>query len=214
MVAASRGWSDFAADHHGGYLTWRLFPKFRPFIDTRLVLRTADEFAEFLQVIDEPQRFDAFDDRYSFDYVLLPTAYPERYLRLVAHLYDSARWQLVFTNGAEVLFARRSAESETLSAWDLSSAASCDRVLSTMQAKYPAPRLLEAARLQFATLELAIGEFAQCDRILAPFATSSARALRARCFLAAGDLAHAEALASQLLSPNPDDLKGSIYWPW
>src|SRR5438876_7457141 len=32
--------SIFAADHQGGYLIWALYPRFRPYIDTRLILRT------------------------------------------------------------------------------------------------------------------------------------------------------------------------------
>ena len=49
----------FAADHYGGYLIWALYPRARPYIDTRLVLRTADEYAEFLGLLDHPERWAA-----------------------------------------------------------------------------------------------------------------------------------------------------------
>src|SRR5581483_9127784 len=34
----------FSADHQGGYLAFRLYQRFRPYIDTRLILRTAAEY--------------------------------------------------------------------------------------------------------------------------------------------------------------------------
>ena len=96
----------FAADHYGGYLIWALYPRARPYIDTRLVLRTADEYAEFLGLLDHPERWAAFAARTGFDHVVLPTAFPDRYLGLIQHLYGSPDWRLIYTDGSEVLFAR------------------------------------------------------------------------------------------------------------
>jgi hypothetical protein len=92
----------FAADHQGGYLIWSLYPRFRPYIDTRLVLRTEEQFAEYLELAKDPGRFDDFQRRFGFSYVVLPVAYPDRYLGLIAHLYASPNWKLVFTDGPEV----------------------------------------------------------------------------------------------------------------
>src|SRR5260370_9944135 len=76
-------------------------------MDTRLILRTATEFAEFLALADHPDRFDRLQKDPGFDYVVLPGGYPDRYLNLIAHLYSSPDWKLVFTDGAETLLARR-----------------------------------------------------------------------------------------------------------
>jgi hypothetical protein len=99
--------SVFAADHYGGYLIWSLFPAQRPYMDTRLVLRSADEFREFLAIVDEPQRFDDFEKRHGFGAVVLPAAFPDRYLPLIAHLYRHPGWKLSYTDGSETLFLPR-----------------------------------------------------------------------------------------------------------
>ena len=107
-VIAARGGTGtiFAADQYGGYLIWRLAPAWKPFIDTRLVLRSPEEFAEYLALADEPARFAAWEETHPMDYVVLPVGYPDRYLGLIAYLYRSDRWRLIATDGTEVLFAR------------------------------------------------------------------------------------------------------------
>lgn len=197
--------SVFSADHYGGYLIWQLFPSFRPFIDTRLILRTPEEFSDYLALADDPARFDAFQEQRKFDYVVLPVAYPDRYLALVAHLYQSDAWRLVFTDGSEVLFARR--DLARGAGWDLGERATVDHVLDHLASRFADPALLTAAEIQFATLEIAVGQFAQAGRVLAPLTSPDARALAARSQLLAGDLAAAEKLGSQLLRDRPHDVK-------
>ncbi|HXI59076.1 MAG TPA: tetratricopeptide repeat protein [Polyangia bacterium] len=193
----------FAADNYGGYLIWRLYPRFRPYMDTRLVLRSADEFAEYLALADDPGTFDAWEQRFPFDYVLLPTAYPDRYLGLVAHLYQGTTWDLIFTDGTETLFARASAANES---WDLRRRATTDRILDDLAARFAGePRLHQAARLQLAVLELAIDSIEEADRAVAGLRTADADVIRARGRLASGDSAGARAIAERLLSSNPDD---------
>src|SRR4029453_6982485 len=94
----------FAADQHGGYLAFAV-PALRPYIDTRLILHTAEEYRDYLALFDDPARFDALDAAQGFRYVVLTTAYPDRALALVAHLAESPGWRLVFTDGYEALFA-------------------------------------------------------------------------------------------------------------
>jgi tetratricopeptide (TPR) repeat protein len=206
-VIAARGGQGtvFSADQFGGYLAWRLGPGWRPWIDTRLVLRTPDEFAEYLAVVDDPLRFDAWERAHAIDYVLLPIGYPDRYLALVAHLHASARWRLVHTSGSEVLFARAGATSPA-DAVDLGAAATVDELLADIDARFGDAALADAARVQLATLELAVGEQAQAERVLARAGGDAADALRARARFAAGDLDGAERLARATLARRPDDV--------
>jgi hypothetical protein len=194
----------FSADHHGGYLIWQLYPRFRPFIDTRLVLRTPQEFADYLALADFPERFASFQERHHFGYVLLPVAFPERYLGLVAYLYHSPDWKLLFTNGSEVLFARR--DLVRTSGWDLAAPSTTDRIVRELEAKLGSePKVLAAAREHLAMLDVAVGEAAQAERALYGVEGSNAEGLRARCRFAAGDLEAAELAAQRLLAREHDD---------
>jgi hypothetical protein len=133
----------FASDSYGDYLIWALCPRYKPYIDTRLVLRTPQEFADYLDAVDHPDRFDGFQDRLGFDYVLLPTGYPDRYLDLIAHLYSSANWRVLFTDGTEVLFARQQSASEI--GWNLRAPETTALVLQKLSSRFR-----DSPRLQFA----------------------------------------------------------------
>jgi hypothetical protein len=209
-IAERAGEGDvFAADEYGGYLEWRLGCRHRPFIDTRLVLRSRAEFEEYLAVVDEPGRFDEWESGHAFQYVLLPVGYPDRYLALAARLYTSDRWALIYTDGSEVLFARRSDLVNGEQAWDLASVDVADRILAALAARLEkAPALHAAARTQLATLELAVGQPALAERVLVGVDTPAAEALRARSRLLAGDVAGAEAFAVDALSRDPNDVRG------
>jgi tetratricopeptide (TPR) repeat protein len=205
LAALSGGADVFCADHHGGYLIWRLFPRYRPYIDTRLVLRSAQEFAEYLSLADEPERFDAFQRQKRFGYVVLPVAYPDRYLGLIAHLYRSPDWRLIYTDGSEVLFARR--DLVTVPALDLADPATTERVLAELEARFAGQaKLLSAARLHLATLNITLGATAQAEAALAGMSEAEAEALKARCRFAAGDLESARAIAARQLARDEDDV--------
>jgi hypothetical protein len=212
-IITARGGSGpiFAADQFGDYLIWKVGPDHRPFMDTRLVLRSAREFAEYLAVVDDPRSFDAWERDKGFAYVLLPVAYPDRYLPLVAHLYGSDRWQLIFTDGGETLFARRdvsvSGEDTVSESWNLRSPAVIDRIGADIARRFSGePRLHEAARASLATLLLTVGSPAEAERVLGGLTSPAADALRARCRLAAGDLDGAERVATATLERDPSDV--------
>ena len=192
----------FAPDHQGGYLIWTLHPRHRPYLDTRLILRTAAEFAEYLDVVDHPEKFDAFQAKHRFDHVVLPTGYPDRYLGLVAHLQRSPGWTLIFTDGSEVLFARDPAGAPPV---NLAARDTTVRLLDDLGRRFSGP-LLVAARLHLAKLELLVGQVEEAKLVLAPMDDLGARALRARCFLLAGDLDTAETLARSLLAEDAGDV--------
>jgi tetratricopeptide (TPR) repeat protein len=204
-AARDRG-AIFAADSYGGYLIWTLFPEHRPYLDTRLILRTPAEYSEYLRVVDEPSLFDAFQRRHGFRYVVLPTAYPERYLGLIAHLYRSSEWKLIYTDGTETLFAAREASSEP--GWDLGLRSTTTRVLASIDREHShAPELRAAARVQLATLELALAELSEAEHALSGVARPEAEALRARCLLARGDTQRAREISLNLLQDDGNDVQ-------
>jgi hypothetical protein len=203
LAALPGGGSIFAPDHQGGYLIWSLHPRYRPFLDTRLILHTSDEFSDYLALLDHPERFADFQARHRFDYVVLPTGYPDRYLGLVAELARSPDWTLLFTDGSEVLFARDTPAPEV----DLGTRATTLALLDGLRARYRGP-LLAAARLHLAKLDLLLGHLAEAQVILAAMDDRDARALRARAYLLGGDLATAETLARSLLASDAGDVEG------
>jgi hypothetical protein len=205
VLAGLPGGSVFSADHQGGYLIWSLYPRFRPYIDTRLVLRTPEEYEAYLAIADQPERFAALQGREHFSYVALPVAYPDRYLRLIGTLATSPDWKLVFTNGSEVLFARR--DIPLAEALRPSDPAFTARLLAQLDHEYvDAPKLRGAAQLQLATLDLALGEFAQAERVLSSSSAPEADALRARCRFGAGHAADAELITQKLLKRDTHDI--------
>jgi hypothetical protein len=198
--------SVFSADHYGGYLIWTLFPAQRPYLDTRLVLRSAAEFREFLGVVDAPQRFDEFERRHGFGAVVLPTVYPDRYLPLISHLYRSPRWKLLFTDGSETLFVRRERYGDR--GLSLDDPAVTRRIVADIERRYAAePRVARAARLSLATLALALLEFDAAEQALLGDPSPEAAALRARARLLRGETDDAEQRARRLLEREPGDVR-------
>jgi len=196
----------FAADEYGGYLIWKLYPRYRPYMDTRLMLRTPAEFAEYLDVVDHPERFDDFQRTHAFDYVILPVAYPDRYLGLIANLYSSPHWKLVFADGAETLFARR--DDAGMGTCEIGAPGTTDRLLAGLGERFgTSARLQDAARLGLATLDITLREFDEAERVLATVSSPEALALRARSRLAAGDLPGARSLAEELLKVDANDVR-------
>jgi hypothetical protein len=204
----------FAPDHHGGFLTFTL-PAVRPYIDTRLILHTGAEYAAFLAVLDDPQRFDALDAKEAFRYVVLTTSNPDRYLPLAAHLIRDPGWSLVYTDGSELLFSRRG----MAPALSLADPGTVDAIRSELEARFPhGTSLEETAILNLARLLIVTGAPRQAERVLVSLASMQAAALRARARFAAGDLPAAEAVARLLLA-NDDatdvgalELLGEIAW--
>ena len=197
----------FCADHQGGYLIWQLYPRFRPYIDTRLVLRSADEYAAYLRLADEPERFEAFQARHGFAYVVLPVLFPDRYQRLIAHLYQSGEWKLLYTDGSEVLFGRRDLTGDSAEQ-SLTAASDTENILPELQRRYgDLPKVHAAARLSLATLHGALGQFDSARRTLAGLATPEAHALEARLHFAAGELDVAQQLARQGLAWDHEDVR-------
>ncbi|MEE8410722.1 MAG: tetratricopeptide repeat protein, partial [Myxococcota bacterium] len=190
---------------YGGYLIWHLYPDVVPYIDGRLVLREPEQFAELLRVVDEPQQFDAFRDRYGFNYAVLPTAYPDRYRRLAAHLVRHPDWSLVATDGTEALFAFRGAGN--LPVVELGDTAVSDRIVGELERRYATQsRVLRAAKHNLAAFLAAVGFATEARRILTALDDSTSRSLVARCYYLEGDLHLAESVAHDVLIDDEDDV--------
>lgn len=192
----------FCADHYGGYLTWTLFPRFRPFIDTRHILRTRAELQEFLGLLDEPPRFDAFQAARHFAYAVLPVAFPERYLGLIQHLGRSPDWKLLYTDGQEVLFGYQ-ADGPAL---DLSLRTVTEHLLASCGTRFGTDADLRGScAVQIAMLDLTLGHVNEARYVLADQPGRSARTLLARVELVGGQIAEAEMLTRSLLGSDDRD---------
>jgi len=194
----------FAPDHHGGYLSFAS-PGLKPYLDTRLVLHSAEEYADYLALFDEPRRFDALAEQQGFRAVILPTAHPDRYLGLIWHLARSPSWRLAYTDGYEVLFLRDGA------ALDLGDGEVVDAIVSELSLRFGADApLAETARLHLARLLVLLGQPGQAIYVLETLSSRSAAELRARAHFVAGEPSAAEALARVLLTQDPHDLRSLV----
>jgi hypothetical protein len=201
LAARGAAGSVFAPDQHGGFLTFSV-PALHPYIDTCLILHTAREYEDYLAVFDDPARFDELDARERFGYVVLTTAYPDRYLPLVAHLAASPDWKLLYTDGSEVLFGREGTPVA------LQDRATLDGLAAALDRRYAdLPEARATARLHLARLLVVVGQPPGALRVLEGVDSRAAAELRARCHFAAGDLAGAEALARLLLHDRSDDVR-------
>jgi len=196
----------FAPDQHGGYLELAV-PSVRPYIDTRLVLHTADEYAAYLALFQQPARFDALDRQQRFAAVVLTTAYPDLYLGLVRHLAQDPGWHLAYTDGYEVLFLRAG------SSLALDDPATVAEISTELASRYGglaaniAPEIVATARLHLARLLIVLGQWQRAEEVLAALDSRAAAQLRARAMFAAGRLPAAEALARILVADDARDVR-------
>jgi hypothetical protein len=194
----------FAADLHGGYLTF-IAPSLQPYIDTRLILHTAQEYADYLALFEQPERFDRLAERERFRAVVLPTAYPDRYLGLIWHLARSSDWHLAYTDGYEVLFLPDGPD------LNLDERTTVDSILREQAARFGLEgRLAETARLHLARLLVLLGQAGQANYVLEGLASRAAAQLRARAHFVAGERSAAEALAHVLLVQDPHDVRSLV----
>jgi hypothetical protein len=131
----------------GGYLAYRLHPEIRPFVDGRMILRNADFYRAFLDVVDRPEGFRAYAARHGFTHALLPIGEDRRFLPLAAHLLREEGWSLLYCDGAAALIA-----DPAVSNWPpllLDSLAPGHPALAALEARYGANPRLRAIALQY-----------------------------------------------------------------
>lgn len=104
----------FNSIRYGGYLTWSLYPSGQMvYIDGRLIIRTPQFFANYLEVLDEPWRFDRLAAQEDISCVVLMTSVVDRYLPLAKHLYRHGSWKVVYVDESSVVFADTTQEKGT-----------------------------------------------------------------------------------------------------
>jgi hypothetical protein len=91
---------------YGGYLIWHLYPEKKVFIDTRLVIRSPEFFAEYLAISDHLELFVKVAEKFNITYAVLPSALFTRHINLIKWLYHSGSWRLEYADGTSVLFVR------------------------------------------------------------------------------------------------------------
>jgi tetratricopeptide (TPR) repeat protein len=203
----------FNAIRYGGYLIWELYPASRPYIDGRLVLRSADQFAEYLRVLDQPGKFEDLDDRFGFTAAVLPVTMPDRYQKLIAHLYRDPDWHLVFTDGTQTLFARQTSGSP--GGMDLSSGTVVDRVVAAVMARHhDDSRVREQALVHLGILLNLAGQPDRAEEVLAPLEGRRAKSLLARTYASNRKPMAALTLASELVQSDPDDVDNLVLMAW
>jgi tetratricopeptide (TPR) repeat protein len=198
----------FCSDRYGGYLTWRLYPKNQPMMDGRLVLRSAQSYAEHLALGEHPENFDFYRQRYGIRTVIVPAAYPDRFLPLVVWLYRQPAWRLLYTDGTQTLFALDEEGALRDRELDLTAPDTVRAILSELEVRYRSqPLIHDRARLHLARLLAEIGSTGPADELLAALSGTTAAALRARVAYWAGDSARAEAMAESLLASQPNEIE-------
>ena len=198
----------FCTDRYGGYLIWRLYPNGRPMMDGRLVLRSAQQYAEHLALGEHPENFDAYRRRHGIRTVILPTAYPDGFLPLVAWLYRQPSWRLLYTDGTQTLFVHDENGEWSGRGLDLTAPQTVSEIRRELETRYGSwPIVHIQARLHLARLLAEIGATGPADELLAPLPGTAAAALRARVAYRAGDAARAEQMARALLARQPDEIE-------
>jgi len=97
----------FNSIRYGGYLNWTIFPHKKTFIDGRLIIRTPKFFADYLSILDNPQKFTLLSETENITHVVIPIAIFDRYFPLAKWLYHSPQWGLAYSDGTSALFIKK-----------------------------------------------------------------------------------------------------------
>jgi hypothetical protein len=198
----------FCSDRYGGYLAWRLYPTSRPTMDGRLVLRSAQSYSEHLVLGEHPENFETYRRSHDIRTVILPTAYPDRFLPLVVWLYRQPSWRLLYTDGTQTLFALDEEGTLRDHELDLTEPQTVRKILGELEARFASqPLIHDRARLHLARLLAEIGATGPAEEVLAALPGTTAAALRARVVYLSGDSARAGAMAKSLLASQPDEIE-------
>lgn len=97
----------YTTDSLGSYLLWSLYPDVKPFVDGRQITPHRF-FEEFIPTLNDPEnKWEQLDKKYDFQIILLDLAHIT-YLPFAKYLTENTSWQLVFIEGNDVLFVKKS----------------------------------------------------------------------------------------------------------
>ena len=191
----------FNADRYGGYLLWKLYPQWKVSSDTRLTMRSAGFYREYLDLAEHPEKFDAYADKWNITRVVLPVAPLTLYLPLATALYHGSRWHCIFTDGTEVLF---SADERDGAAVDLRQRSTIDSLLVRLRERYPrSPAVLDEAKEWLGRWCLAVGVPEGAGRILRASRNASGKIMLATAEEQAGEPDAAEKLLRSVCENAP-----------
>ncbi len=194
----------FNSVRYGGFLIWKLYPGMRPFIDGRLVLRTPEQFENYLRVVDNPELFDAFSMEHHLSMVMLPVNQPNRYRKLVGALYADPLWTLVFTDGTQTLFVRTG---QDIAPVDLSDKKVVEKISGLLSFRFKDDEdALEQAFVNLGLLLNQLDEHAMAAGVVEHVQGPEAKALLARSLYLAGDFEHALEICRDTLREEADNV--------
>jgi len=205
----------FNSIRYGGYLTWKLYPRHKVFIDGRLILRTPGQFQEYLNVLDNPSRFEALRQRWHLTHAVLPTAVFTRYLPLARQLYEDPRWHVQFADGSSILFAF--APERAMRSIDLADPSDIGAIAESIGRQWGTqPSVRDAALFHLAHLLIFLGHADRSEDVLRGIPSADAERMRARADYTQGRWRAALSRCRRLISRDPDDahslnLAGAIH---
>jgi hypothetical protein len=99
---------------YGGYLSWRLYPDVRVFIDGRTIrLYPAEFVADYERAESDPAAFAVLDLRYHFEWALVWAAPGEKSSRPIA---DDPAWVMTYLDDNAAIYMRKGGVNHALAA--------------------------------------------------------------------------------------------------
>lgn len=96
----------FCESRHGGYLSWKLFPRVQTFVDGRFILRNASFLEQYQELQRSPQGFERLDRLYEMDWVILPKQYPNTFQNLAIYLGKHPSWRQEYQDQNTLVFRK------------------------------------------------------------------------------------------------------------
>ncbi|RYE25036.1 MAG: hypothetical protein EOP51_05435 [Sphingobacteriales bacterium] len=94
------------------YMLWALYPDFKSYIDLRdLDIFKAKFFEDYFKLYNDPERFDALDKIYHFNYVVLAS---KQLTTLQQKLYWGEGYNMIYVDESAVIFLKNSPENDRL----------------------------------------------------------------------------------------------------
>lgn len=104
----------FNSFEYGGYLEWKLWPKYKMFIDTRELISSV--YYRYLEIMDYTPRGRDYLEEYRVALVITPAIYPlsGKMIPLVRGLFHDPKWSVIYLDGQSIMFARKGLYSKEL----------------------------------------------------------------------------------------------------
>jgi len=98
----------------GAYLIFRRWPEHRVFVDGRTPVYGDDFYRGFVEAMMNTRGFEAMDEEYHFDYVVLPAYRAWNVKGLHRYLWRNPTWRLVYAEGDGFVYLRKDGANRAL----------------------------------------------------------------------------------------------------